>query len=783
MNARLLFFLIFFHLCAVVFSQTFSIKGTVISSDTQTPLEFVNVTIADMDGKILQGTITDSLGRFNLIVDSHIQPLEKSLIVSYLGYESIRMSSVDKENIGTISMTPSVKKLQEVVVAGRKSPFTMKGGTFTANIQKSILKDAGNAMGVLKQLPLVNIKNDIVNIFGKGEALIYIDNKELHSNEDLLKLSSNKIKKVDIITTPGVQYSASVGAVIKITTTTPDEGFSGLINTKVQRGEDWSEILLTNISYAERGFSLFADYSMQDLRKKQNQQTDVEINDLTHNLIQSNNILNLSRRTHNLGIAAEYKASENHLLGIKYNHSFLSDGHYGISGATTAYIESKKDAEYSQVSHYKPSGDGGNMNMFYKGKFSKWSVDINADYTYGQTKTLAYYDNTEHIKSVRNIVNSNSKNDYRLWATRLELSRVIGNSSVLFGADYAKTRNNSYYNNDDMDLQNDLPETYTSNKQELFSLFLNYKCNQYDFDIEMGLRYEFVNQHYYINGMKIDNQSKTYSNVFPTIIISRPFFNDKMNMALSYRRVVNRPSYYQLRGDVQYNSPYSYEAGNPLLQNTYIDDINYTVSYLNLNFIASYKSYHDKILFTIDQFEDKAITISRFTNVDGFKKLSIASVWDPTFFKIWNPEIEVGFEKQFFKLNNGYAVNSYNRPYLYVSLYNIIKFPHTLSFVTQAKCWTSYNSGVSCEHSGMFVDAYIQKYFFDKTMAVKIGAENIFNTNKDKWDMAFNTVTYKKNANNDSRFIYMSFIYNFHNAKKYAGKGTRNSERNRLNTL
>ncbi len=782
MYTRLFFSFIFFYLAVDVFSQTFCIKGTVVSSDTQTPLEFVNIALSDRDGKILQGTITDSLGRFNLVADNTVQSIEKILIVSYLGYESIRQS-VDKENIGVISLKPSVKELQEVVVAGRKSPFTMKGGTFSANIQKSILKDAGNAMDVLKQLPLINIKNDIVNIFGKGEALIYIDNKELHSNEDLLKLSSTKIKKIDIITTPGVQYSASVGAVIKITTTTPDEGFSGLIHTKLQKGKDWSEILLTNISFAKREFSFFADYSMQDLRKIQTQETNAEIKGLPHNLIQSNNILNLNRRTHNLGIAAEYKASEKHILGIKYNHSFLADGHYAVSGETTAYIDSKKDAAYSQISHYNPNGDGGNMNMFYNGKFSKWCVDINADYTYGQTKTLASYDNTEHIKSVRNIVNSNSKNDYRLWATRFELSREIGNSSVLFGADYAKTRNNSYYNNDDIDLQNDLPETYTSNKQDLFSLFLNYKCNLYDIDIEMGLRYEFVNQLYYINGIKKDNQSKTYNNVFPTIIISRPFFNEKMNMALSYRRVVNRPSYYQLRGDVQYNSPYSYEAGNPLLQNTYIDDINYTVSYLNLNFIASYKSYHDKILFTIDQFEDKAITISRFTNVDGFKKISIASIWDPTFYKIWNPEIEVGFEKQFFKLNNGNAVNSYNRPYFYVSLYNIIRFPHTLSFVTQTKYWTSYNSGVSCERSGMFVDAYIQKYFLDKTMALKIGAENIFNTNKDKWDMAFNTVNFKKNANNDSRFIYISLIYNFHNAKKYTGKGTRISERNRLNTL
>ena len=782
MNKCFFLSIIFFCLRTVVFSQTFCIKGTVVSSDTQAPLEFVNVVLSDKDGKILQGAVTDSLGRFNLIVDSHVQPIGKDLIFSYLGYESVRQS-VDKENFGVISLTPSVKALQEVVVAGRRSPFSMKGGTFTANIQRSILKDAGNAMDVLRQLPLINIKNDIVNIFGKGETLIYIDNKELHSNEDLLKLSSKNIKKIDIITTPGVQYSASVGAVIRITTTTPDEGFSGIIHTKVQRGEDWSEMLLTNLSYAKKGFSFFADYSLQDLRMKQKQQTNVEINGLTHNLIQSNNSLNLSRRTHSLGIAAEYKVSEKHLFGIKYNHSLIGNGHYKIYGATTAYTGSKKDAEYSQISHYTPNGNGGNMNMFYKGKFSKWSVDFNADYIYGQTKTSASYDNNEHVKNVRNIVNSNSKNDYRLGATRFELSRAICNSSVLFGADYARTRNNSYYNNDDMDLQNDLPETFTTNKQDLYSLFFNYKCNPYDFDIEMGLRYEFVNQLYYMNGAKRDDQSKTYSNVFPTFVISRPFFHEKMNMALSYRRVVNRPSYYQLRGDVQYNSPYSYEAGNPLLKNTYIDDINYTISYLDLNFIASYKLYHDKILFTIDQFEDKAITISRFTNVDGFKKISIASVWDPTFFKIWNPEIEVGFEKQFFKLSNANAVNSYNKPYLYISLYNIIRFPHALSFVTQAKCWTSYHSGVSRERNGMFVDAYLQKHFLNKTMALKIGAENIFNTYKDKWEMAFNTVNYKKDANDDSRFIYISLIYNLHNAKKYAGKGTRNSERNRLNTL
>ena len=548
-------------------------------------------------------------------------------------------------------------------------------------------------------------------------------------------------------------------------------------------GKGWSESLLADAAYATKKFSFFADYSMQDIRKEQTQQTYVSINGSSPNLIYSNNELTLRRRSHNLGIAAEYRASEEHLLGVKYSHSFLTDGHYKVSGAITAYSDSKRSADYNQKSNYYPDGNTGNVNVFYKGKVSEWNIDLNSDYMFGHTKTFASYDNTESINNKHYIVNSNSKNNYRLGAIKLELSRKIKNSTILFGTEYVKTRNQSFYSNDNRDLQSNLPQTSTLSKQDLFALFLNYKYNIYHFDVEMGLRFEFINQRYYINERQQEDQTKKYSNIFPTLVISRSFFDEKINMSLSYRRVVNRPSYYQLRGDIQYNSPYSYEVGNPLLKNTYIDDINYTVSYSNLNFMASYKSYHNKTLFTIDQYENKAITMSGFTNVDGFKKISIASVWDPTFFKVWNPEVEIGFEKQFLKLRNKSVANTYNRPYFYVSLYNILKLPLNYSFVVQAKYWTSYNSGVSYEYSGMFVDAFIQKYFMNKKMVIKIGAENIFNTSKEEWEMMYNSINFKKRAYNDNRFIYLSFTYNFHNTKKYAGKGTRNSEQRRLNTL
>ena len=781
MAMRTFLSLIFVHICIVAFPQAFCIKGTVNSED-HNPIEFANVALSDREGNILKGSITDSLGCFSFSLDSCSQMKNIFLRVSHIGYESHKQL-VDKEDLGIILLHLVSKELKEVVVTGKKSPYTMKAGTLTANIQNSILKDAGSAMDVLKQLPLVNIKNDIINIFGKGNAQVYINNKELHSIEELLKLSSKRIKKIEIITTPGAQYSSSAGAVVKISTTESAEGFSGLIHTRVQMGKGWSESLLADAAYATKKFSFFADYSMQDIRKEQTQQTYVSINGSSPNLIYSNNELTLRRRSHNLGIAAEYRASEEHLLGVKYSHSFLTDGHYKVSGAITAYSDSKRSADYNQKSNYYPDGNTGNVNVFYKGKVSEWNIDLNSDYMFGHTKTLASYDNTESINNKHYIVNSNSKNNYRLGAIKLELSRKIKNSTILFGTEYVKTRNQSFYSNDNRDLQSNLPQTSTLSKQDLFALFLNYKYNIYHFDVEMGLRFEFINQRYYINERQQEDQTKKYSNIFPTLVISRSFFDEKINMSLSYRRVVNRPSYYQLRGDIQYNSPYSYEVGNPLLKNTYIDDINYTVSYSNLNFMASYKSYHNKTLFTIDQYENKAITMSGFTNVDGFKKISIASVWDPTFFKVWNPEVEIGFEKQFLKLRNKSVANTYNRPYFYVSLYNILKLPLNYSFVVQAKYWTSYNSGVSYEYSGMFVDAFIQKYFMNKKMVIKIGAENIFNTSKEEWEMMYNSINFKKRAYNDNRFIYLSFTYNFHNTKKYAGKGTRNSEQRRLNTL
>lgn len=704
------------------------------------------------------------------------------LSASYLGYVTYTQS-IEAANIGTIVLKQEAKELDNVVISASRSPYKMTGTTLVADVQKSILKDVGTSIDVLKQLPLVSLKNGVIKVFGKENTLIYIDNREVRNNEELQNLAAANIKKIDIITTPGARYPASVDAVIKISTLKPGEGLSGRMYTKVQKSKDWSESVFARLSYAKNNFVVLADYSLQDSRNIQDQQTSISIDGISKNLTNSTNRLRLNNKTHNFSLASEYIITENHRIGARYNQSFLKDSHYDISGTIENFSNDNKTAEYTQLSEYQPEGSSSNVNLFYSGKALGWNIDFNTDYLFGYTGTLAKYDNTEQMSRVHSIVNSDSENSYRLGAVKLELSRQIGQSLLSLGADYVKTFNNSSYENDNMDLQTDLPKTTTDNLQDLYALFLDYQTSLLDFNLNAGLRYEYVNQRYFMNDIKNEEQSRIDNSFFPTLSLSRALFDEKVMMSLSYGTSIQRPSYYQLRGDIQYNSPYSYEAGNPLLRNTYISDVSYMASYSTVSLMASYKWFRDMTVFTIEQYEDKPVTMSSFANVDGYKTFSLAAMWNPTFFGVWSPQMEAGVEKPFLTIAEGNVHKTYNSPQYYIGLNNVLNLPQNYRIVVQGRCWSAYHAGLSYEKASMYLNAYAQKSFFNRALFVTIGAEDIFDTFNENGTMAHKNVYLEKLADADNRNVFIAFTYYLHNTKAYSGKGTRNSEKYRLNTL
>jgi hypothetical protein len=754
-----------------------NITGT-LRSTYDVPVDYANIVMqTKQDSIFIAGCITDQNGNFSLPLGNN-SPENILLSISCLGYESKKIE-IKELNIGIITLHDKTEELQEVVIAVRRSPYSMKEGALIANVNSSPLKDVGNATDVLKNMPLVNIKDEDISVFGKGKPLIYINNREVRSNEELEQLNSSQIKNIEVITSPGAKYPATVNAVIRITTLKrDDEGLAGSVYARVAKREEWNENASINLNYNTAKLTLLGTFSLNDIRIRKDQTTVTTIADTDSHQAKDDTKLYADRLAYRTSLGVDYTIRDNHSIGVKYDLSLTGKSKNEMLNDLTYLRNQVQQTKLKNDGYYKDDGENGYLNTYYNGKFGTFDVSLNADYVHGNSIDNALYITTKENNVTE--INTKSENNYDLAAVKLDAKKEIGQASLEFGGEYSYTNNRSEYANDSQEMQSDLPNRETKNKQDLFALFIAYRQAWKNFTFYAGLRYEYINFQYYLDRIKKQEQSKTYNQLFPMVSATYSLLDDKVNMSFSYKKTVSRPGYYQLRGDIQYNSPFSYEGGNPALKSSFADDFSYTFSFADFYLNSSFKIFKDQSMFIIEQFGNKPISLATFVNVDNYKELSTSAVWNPTFFKIWNPTLEAGFQKQYLKLVYDNKATKYNKPNVFLSLNNTLKLPKEFTFVIHARYWNAYSSGFSEEKETMCVDARIQKRLLNKALTLVVGMENIFDTYDEKWRMNYKNVSFDKSAKNDNRFVYVSVRYNFNKLKTYRGKGAANEERSRL---
>ncbi|PKK38255.1 hypothetical protein BWI96_00205 [Siphonobacter sp. SORGH_AS_0500] len=108
MGKSLLSFLLLFLAGSYLYAQT-TVKGVVTSSDSNTPLPGVSVSVKGTS----RGTVTNSDGQFSVIVPQG----SKTLVISYIGYLTTEVDVTNKTNVNVILKEDS-KILNEVMVVG-----------------------------------------------------------------------------------------------------------------------------------------------------------------------------------------------------------------------------------------------------------------------------------------------------------------------------------------------------------------------------------------------------------------------------------------------------------------------------------------------------------------------------------------------------------------------------------------------------------------------------------------------------------------------------------------
>ena len=102
---------LFFNFLAV--SQEIEMNGTIIDSQTNSPIEFVNIGVFNKN----KGTVSNQKGKF--IINLSKDFLGDSLTVSHVSYETVKIPIKNSENI-SILLQPKANQLSEVVITNKK---------------------------------------------------------------------------------------------------------------------------------------------------------------------------------------------------------------------------------------------------------------------------------------------------------------------------------------------------------------------------------------------------------------------------------------------------------------------------------------------------------------------------------------------------------------------------------------------------------------------------------------------------------------------------------------
>ena len=767
---RLLLILLLF--CTGLRANAQSVSGKVLD-EKQNPIPYANVVILSAkDSAFIAGTTTLEDGRFSInnVASGNI------LKASFIGYEPYFKTLSGQETL-TIVLKEDAKMMKEVVVKGNAPLHKMTSEGIQTNIENTILSKLGTCEDVLAHVPGLTKKKDGYEVFGKGTPIIYINGRQMRDATELERLKSSDIKSVEVISNPGSRYNAAVRAVVKIRTKKAvGDGFGFDVRSAYYQSEnvDLSERL--NWKYRHKRLELFGGhgYSLDNSLEHSTTTTIVHADtlwqqDFTQKVPDKNSIFK------NI-IGADYQLNDSNSVGIKYMINFPHDFPLSvfISSDVTAngtFYDHINTFATCKQSH-RPSQF---INLYYIGKIGKMDIDFNADYLYNKQNNHTTSREESRNKVSRTVTSDNQERN-RLIASKLTLGYPVLGGNLSVGAEYTYTNRNDAYSNP----ENYVPSSSAQLKESNIAPFMEYKHQLSICQLTAGLRWEAVRFNYYENGQHIANQSRSFSNLFPSISAATQIGD--LQMQLSYAARTCRPSYRQLSNNVTYGNRFLMQSGNPLLQHEYIHDISLGAMWKFIQFGISYNDRRHAIVFWSEQdSHNSAISRLTYTNLPSIKTISTQLAFSPTI-GIWTPEFTALMKKQWLTLHTSTKTYKLNKPIWQFSFNNTFDFGKGWLLSMESYLVTKGDGEIASLASNRgSLDINLTKSFLKDRLALRIGGTDLFHTQKEGGISYTESMETQYIGTYDSRQFVLTVTYKFNTSRsKYKGTGAGQAEKNRL---
>ncbi len=464
----------------------------------------------------------------------------------------------------TLRLDRPTNQLRELVVNAR--PVMQRtAGQFTY-LPNDLRSKTDNSYELLRLVPLLDVSDRGISIFGKGASRIFINGRDpmigLEATMEMLRATPpSHIVRIEIITAPGSRYSAADNrGIVNVVLSNPYEGIRGSMTASARyeagRVAPYYSLWLGASKGKFNASASFSYYSSNTLFKTLGNYNYTDLN---------RHVTNLSRTSEYYfylsgAITATYDFTRKSFLSLGFR---INDGKsYNKTRVITETTENGAPAVPSTSDIHSRSPFAG-PNYGFVGYYSlktdnKGSkLEIAADYFTSRTR---------------------NNTDYLFDATAAYQSESQASDGIHFRSDYSHVFNSSHNLNAGYDffrskVDDDFDFYAESNRfiyrEMVNSVYASWRAQWSDaFSTSAGLRMENTNT----DGQLIntgERNKRNYTGIFPTISLSLDLPRGNQSISLDIDRSIFRPWYHNLNPFVRWTSDNTYTKGDPNLEPVY----------------------------------------------------------------------------------------------------------------------------------------------------------------------------------------------------------------------
>ena len=750
--------------------STFRYKGRIVD-ERGNAAEYATIALlSPIDSTIVGHGVSNENGSFVIPCNSR-KVLAR---ITYIGYKTVNRI-YNNTDMGIIKLQPKTMIVKGVVVKGDRPQYKILSGGMEVAVEHTLLSKMANTFDVLSLLPRVSVDGQKISVFGKGTPIVYINNKRVNDNNEIVNITPDNIKSISVITSPGAEYDAEVESVIRIRTKERRaNGFSLRADAFGKYNKWMSDYELISARYQTKKFEIANSLWTMGTHdgEDNNLITDIYLPDKHY---YNDQLIHLDTNNRFLSekLSADYSLNDSNSIGGSYRYYGMLKGRTNSVSRQDVLLNGMAQGCIDQNEVMKPFLSLHQADVYYVGKVGHVGVDFNA--TYYAVKNRRNDEGFEISKELGNQeVHSSNRQNSDMWAGKLVVNIPLWKGNMSVGTEMSKTDSHGTFLNEEQLV----PSTKTDIHERNIAGFAQYGLVLNKWTVGLGVRYENIVRDYLSDGVKQDDVSRKYNNFFPNLSVS--WNKGNWHWQLNANEKIHRPSYRQLSNFMQYDNRFLYEGGNPTLQPEKVFNAETMIMYKWLNISIGYKYLKDVMVWTKYVYPGKEFAYTTVLNFDR-NQLLYASVNVSPKFGIFRPKWKFNYSQQFFDTEKYGSSKALSKPLLSCLLNNSFALSETMNAAISLNASTTHADGFLMMKSGYSVNLQFDKSFANRTWIIYLSANDIFKTAKERWTMYGLGAGTTKDCYNYTRSISLQVTYNF-NAKrsKYKGTGAGNEEKSRL---